>query len=953
MAKRKDSSPAKKGNPGMGSGFSFTARSPEAKAKRREASAATLREQGGGLLQLRLGRAAQGQGLGAAFGLAFNAFLIYAASSSGQIRLIPSTFLGALLWLMPLLLGAVIGVDALQRKWAPYKGYRNSRHFILSILALVLSVLGMVLIFFEFAGFGSITPPWVMYPLSVSTIAIGLISMADTWRGWGTRKLMSVLSALCLPILMVLWVGLNIDPADSSGGGLLAMFFYFIMALAALISGSELHIIASSTSTAEREILTASDVKLTQLQGSLRELQKALEFRQKGLDEKEAIIESDRRELDGELAKAETHSSELAGTQGELDKKERELLAFEKKVSGVKAEIDARVEQLKLKESDLANIEAGIERGRREVTDREAAISERDKELKRIAIEVTAAQRQLDSKAKEASDLENKLKREDSALEARQKALLQKEKAIQLKDSELRLKSEQLDVSKATKAPERAKEMKDWEQKLLAKEKELGQAEVELKTLEDQLKERYENATHIEKRAADDRKHLEAKEKEMMAREKMISDKESVLEKAATEAERLKAAVREGSARLKEKESEYAELLKSTKVQQASATSTEGALNSRQTALDARQRKLDEMQASLRKEIERLTNENRELLQMKKEVERKDSELTVKALELETKTRESRAAASTPGIKDMDQDAALSRWQDDLRRKEEELQRRQYQLTKEMEAKEQSLRAQVQAGVTDGVEEVTIEEKKERVKSGTPRLDDLLYGGIPFNANLLFVGPPYVGKEVVILNFVAEGLKKYVPAIIVTTSKPPVEISKEMAPILPTFVEYEQLGLVYWIDCSGSTSSSGKPTRDKNMYKVDGPTDFNGILKVVNELDHEFKGKYPYFRLAFLTLSSCVGQDQGAAMGFVQKLVNRLRQTKAVAAYALERGMHSDQVVESLEHLLDGAIQFKSDKQKTMLQVVGLGESQTRDWVPYKHSNKAIMIGSFQLERIR
>ncbi|TLZ65924.1 MAG: hypothetical protein E6K16_02365 [Methanobacteriota archaeon] len=1058
MAKRKDSSPAKKGNPGMGSGFSFTARSPEAKAKRREASAATLREQGGGLLQLRLGRAAQGQGLGAAFGLAFNAFLIYAASSSGQIRLIPSTFLGALLWLMPLLLGAVIGVDALQRKWAPYKGYRNSRHFILSILALVLSVLGMVLIFFEFAGFGSITPPWVMYPLSVSTIAIGLISMADTWRGWGTRKLMSVLSALCLPILMVLWVGLNIDPADSSGGGLLAMFFYFIMALAALISGSELHIIASSTSTAEREILTASDVKLTQLQGSLRELQKALEFRQKGLDEKEAIIESDRRELDGELAKAETHSSELAGTQGELDKKERELLAFdfyfimalaalisgselhiiasststaereiltasdvkltqlqgslrelqkalefrqkgldekeaiiesdrreldgelakaethsselagtqgeldkkerellafEKKVSGVKAEIDARVEQLKLKESDLANIEAGIERGRREVTDREAAISERDKELKRIAIEVTAAQRQLDSKAKEASDLENKLKREDSALEARQKALLQKEKAIQLKDSELRLKSEQLDVSKATKAPERAKEMKDWEQKLLAKEKELGQAEVELKTLEDQLKERYENATHIEKRAADDRKHLEAKEKEMMAREKMISDKESVLEKAATEAERLKAAVREGSARLKEKESEYAELLKSTKVQQASATSTEGALNSRQTALDARQRKLDEMQASLRKEIERLTNENRELLQMKKEVERKDSELTVKALELETKTRESRAAASTPGIKDMDQDAALSRWQDDLRRKEEELQRRQYQLTKEMEAKEQSLRAQVQAGVTDGVEEVTIEEKKERVKSGTPRLDDLLYGGIPFNANLLFVGPPYVGKEVVILNFVAEGLKKGVPAILVTTSKPPVEISKEMAPILPTFVEYEQLGLVYWIDCSGSTSSSGKPTRDKNMYKVDGPTDFNGILKVVNELDHEFKGKYPYFRLAFLTLSSCVGQDQGAAMGFVQKLVNRLRQTKAVAAYALERGMHSDQVVESLEHLLDGAIQFKSDKQKTMLQVVGLGESQTRDWVPYKHSNKAIMIGSFQLERIR
>src|SRR2546427_12101728 len=104
-----------------------------------------------------------------------------------------------------------------------------------------------------------------------------------------------------------------------------------------------------------------------------------------------------------------------------------------------------------------------------------------------------------------------------------------------------------------------------------------------------------------------------------MTRKKMISDKASGIEKAPSEAERLKAAVREGSSRLKEKESEYAELLKSTKVQQASATSTEGALNSRQSALDSRQRKLDEMQASLRNGIERLTSATRELDPMKKQ----------------------------------------------------------------------------------------------------------------------------------------------------------------------------------------------------------------------------------------------------------------------------------------------------------------------------------------------
>src|SRR2546425_8905518 len=226
MARRKESGNSKRGN--SGGPFAFASRGSESKVRKREETPATLREQGGGLLQLRLGRAAQGQGLGAAFALAFNAFLIYAASSSGQIQIIPSNFLDALLWLMPLFMGAVIGVDAIQRKWTPYKGYRSSRHFVLSVAALGLSVLGLMFILFQFAGLAN-TPKWVMYPLSVTTISIGLISMADTWRGWGVRKLMSVLSALALPLLMVIWVSLNIDPAAAAGGLPRLVFFLLLV----------------------------------------------------------------------------------------------------------------------------------------------------------------------------------------------------------------------------------------------------------------------------------------------------------------------------------------------------------------------------------------------------------------------------------------------------------------------------------------------------------------------------------------------------------------------------------------------------------------------------------------------------------------------------------------------------------------------------------------------------
>src|SRR2546430_17735173 len=68
------------------------------------------------------------------------------------------------------------------------------------------------------------------------------------------------------------------------------------------------------------------------------------------------------------------------------------------------------------------------------------------------------------------------------------------------------------------------------------------------------------------------------------------------------------------------------------------------------------------------------------------------------------------------------------------------------------------------AGTAEAEEAVAVEKKADRVKTGTPRLDDLLYGGIPFNSNVLFVGPAFVGKEIALLNFIAEGLKKASPS---------------------------------------------------------------------------------------------------------------------------------------------------------------------------------------------
>jgi hypothetical protein len=50
---------------------------------------------------------------------------------------------------------------------------------------------------------------------------------------------------------------------------------------------------------------------------------------------------------------------------------------------------------------------------------------------------------------------------------------------------------------------------------------------------------------------------------------------------------------------------------------------------------------------------------------------------------------------------------------------------------------------------------------------------------------------------------------------------------------------------------------------------------------------------------------------------------------------------------------MTGGLLFKTDKQKTLVSVQGITDTLTRDWIEYKYSNKAIMIGAFSLERIR
>src|SRR5207249_1618830 len=152
----------------------------------------------------------------------------------------------------------------------------------------------------------------------------------------------------------------------------------------------------------------------------------------------------------------------------------------------------------------------------------------------------------------------------------------------------------------------------------------------------------------------------------------------------------------------------------------------------RESEYVSREKKISDQEAALR---ERST-----------EIERQASAVEEAQHQLDDKTKKYAELFKDAKMKE----AAAGSNEADTRRQKEDLKRRTYQKEKEMEMREGAVKARITtaAGEAEAEEAIAVEKKADRVKTGTPRLDDLLYGGIPFNSNVLFVGPAFVGKEV-------------------------------------------------------------------------------------------------------------------------------------------------------------------------------------------------------------
>jgi KaiC/GvpD/RAD55 family RecA-like ATPase len=856
----------------------------------------------------------------------------------------PQPILEAATWIVPLLTAIAVSAVVVYLKWDPFLTDKGSKHFVTSFASLGISIIVLISAMLKQADLTDIDFGLWIYPASIIGVCLSLISIAMIWEGMSRRKTTAIASALGPLVIMLLTVLVN--PADIYG----ALPLVFLgSAVCIQLSGSMMHLIATSTSLQQREILKAGDAKIIQIKEEAQKIKDQLAFKEQALMEREIGFASIDHALSDLRAELDIRERQLRILEEDQAKREMQLREEKGKSSAAILGLSHREEILQQKDLELSSKEKELEAITLALQSKEEQLRIQTDQLQQDQTALRVSEKQFNERKELIGEEMDNLRAAREALMAEQKKIADKNKEMQLRESSLDMRLREAGSPKAS--AQDIKRLKEWEEKLLQKEEMLIGKEMDFK---DKMREPEQlmRQAELKMASADERiNEVEDKEKEVLAREaaaerlekEIISGREDLQQKMMEiDTLRQEAAT---------KKTKYDALMERLSKRTEEIAKREEMIRAGSTTIETRERSIAASTERMQKEKVELETQRRSLIELEKRISAKESGMQSREVQMLERQKEMemmmRSGAAMPGAtEDLEglrqREKALELRERTVAEKESDLRRKAYASSKGETAESEEMAAEIPAA--------------GKIGTGTKRLDDLLIGGFPQGSSVLFVGPPYTGKEVGIMSFLAEGMKKGIPAVIVTTSKNPNDLIKEFAPILPTLLDVEQLGLVRWIDATPESSHSKEMASQRKHYiKVDGPDDLPGIIEAVEKMTEDVRNdRFHGFKLGYLSLSMSISHtDEMEATKFIQAITRNVRDLDSSAVFALEKGMHSEQQVESIQHLMDGAIMIKLDKQKTYLSVMGIGEVQSRDWIEFKHTSAGLIIGAFSLERIR
>jgi len=120
----------------------------------------------------------------------------------------------------------------------------------------------------------------------------------------------------------------------------------------------------------------------------------------------------------------------------------------------------------------------------------------------------------------------------------------------------------------------------------------------------------------------------------------------------------------------------------------------------------------------------------------------------------------------------------------------------------------------------------------ERVKTGIPGMDEILYGGIPRRNIVLLSGGPGTGKSIFSYQYLWNGLTYGEPGVFVALEEHPVQVRINMSQFGWDVRPYEQRGMFAIVDAfTGGIGEAAK----REKYVVKDPEDVGLLIDVLKQ----------------------------------------------------------------------------------------------------------------------
>ncbi|MFA4957406.1 MAG: ATPase domain-containing protein [Candidatus Methanoperedens sp.] len=217
--------------------------------------------------------------------------------------------------------------------------------------------------------------------------------------------------------------------------------------------------------------------------------------------------------------------------------------------------------------------------------------------------------------------------------------------------------------------------------------------------------------------------------------------------------------------------------------------------------------------------------------------------------------------------------------------------------------------------------------------TGIKELDDAI-GGIRKGSNIMLIGPPMSGKEILLNHIMYYGAAKNENAIITVATRESATHILEWFQANNLSLPMSRIGIV---DCVSKTMGV-TTVENANIKIASSPVDLTGIGVKISQFLEEFfmKKNNQKIQLHINSLSTILMYSNiQTVFRFLHVFTGRIKAAGALGIYVIESGMHDEQAIATLKQLFDGMIEIKSENDKNLIRIIGVSPKPT-PWFEYE-----------------